>query len=133
VFDFTASTGRTGPAAIVLPPGYFDEENANKRYPVVYFMHGYGQQPQDLVNIGIIIWNFMGSQLIPFDSRIQKAIFVFPDGRCRGDECGRGTFYADAPEGTPQGAKMQTFFFDLVDHIRANFRVKEPETKMVID
>ena len=133
VFDFTASTGRTGPAAVVLPPGYFDEENANERYPVVYFLHGYGQQPQDLVNIGIIIWNFMGSQSIPFDSRIQKSIFVFPDGRCRGEECGRGTFYADAPEGTPEGAQMLTFLFDLMEHMKENYRIKEPEVKMVVD
>ena len=27
---------------IYLPPGYFDSENA--RYPVAYFLHGYGAE-----------------------------------------------------------------------------------------
>ncbi|SDY45843.1 Enterochelin esterase [Amycolatopsis xylanica] len=30
-----------GQNLVLLPPGYFDPENANRRYPVVYLVHGY--------------------------------------------------------------------------------------------
>lgn len=132
--DFTSpTTGRTGPAAIILPPGYFDEEYQDVEYPVVYLLHGYGQDPTDLVATGIIIWNFMTARTIPEAQRFQKMIFVFPDGRCRGDECVKGTFYANAPEGTPDGAQMETFMLDLMDYMDANFRTKRSETHMVYE
>lgn len=133
-FDFTSpTTGRTGPAAIVLPPGYFDEEYQDVEYPVVYLLHGYGQQPQDLVATGIIIWNFMNSNRLPEANRFQKMIFVFPDGRCRNGECVKGTFYADAVPGTPDGAQMETFMLDLMDYIDANYRTKSSETHLVYE
>jgi hypothetical protein len=31
----------SGQHFVVLPPGYFDPTNANRRYPVVYLLHGY--------------------------------------------------------------------------------------------
>ena len=55
--DFTSpTTNRTGPVSIVLPPGYYDPANAGERYPVVYFMHGYGMDPQGLVDLGALVW-----------------------------------------------------------------------------
>ncbi|HJL49381.1 MAG TPA: hypothetical protein RMG45_26220, partial [Polyangiaceae bacterium LLY-WYZ-15_(1-7)] len=133
-FEFTSpTTGRTGPVSIVLPPGYFDEEYADVDYPVVYLLHGYGQEPQDLVATGIIIWNFMTARTVPEANRFQKMIFVFPDGRCRGGECVKGTFYADAPAGTPDGAQMETFMLDLMDYVDENYRTKDPETHTVFE
>ena len=133
-FDFTSpTTGRTGPVAVVLPPGYSNEEYADVDYPVVYLLHGYGQEPDDLVAIGIVIWNFMIQRTIPEAERLQKMIFVFPDGRCRNDECVKGTFYADAPAGTPDGAQMETFMLDLMDHIDANYRTRSAESHLVIE
>jgi hypothetical protein len=133
--DFTSSLGRTGPYSLVLPPGYFDEENADTCYPIVYFLHGYGMDPEGLSAIGFILWGYMNSQLVPVSSRIQKMIFVFPDGRCRGDECLRGTFYTDAPESTPNGAQMQTWLLDLDRYIREDrgVRVCSPRDVMVVD
>ncbi|MBX7192328.1 MAG: hypothetical protein K1X94_09730 [Sandaracinaceae bacterium] len=133
--DFTSSLGRTGPYSLVLPPGYFDEENADTCYPIVYFLHGYGMDPEGLSAIGFILWSYMNSQLVPASDRIQKMIFVFPDGRCRGDECLRGTFYTDAPESTPHGAQMQTWLLDLDRYIREDrgVRVCAPRDVMVVE
>lgn len=133
IIDFTSSVGRTGPATVILPPGYYDEAYADTCYPIVYFGHGYGMQPEDLIAIGIIIWNFFTSRQIPTDKRLQKMIFVFPDGFCRGGECEKGTFYENAPPGTPGGAQMETFMLELMEHMRDNFRVCEPRSIMVTE
>lgn len=133
VTDFTASTGRTGPVSIVLPPGYFAPENQNVRYPVVYFLHGYGMTPEDLVALGILLWQGMIDPRVGTERRIQKVILVFPDGRCRNRECLRGTFYTDAPEGTPNGAQMQRFLLDLMEHVDATYRTRSAETFEIVD
>ena len=117
----------------MLPPGYFAPENADKRYPVVYLLHGYGQNPEDLLGLGFIVWNLMRANTVPAHRRLQKMIFVFPDGRCRNGECVKGTFYADAPEGTPDGAQMETFVLDLMDYVDANYRTRTAETFTVYE
>jgi S-formylglutathione hydrolase FrmB len=128
VFDFTSSDGRTGPAAVITPPGYSDPENADKRYPVIYFLHGYGMEPAGLVSTAIFFYSYMISSAIPEHQRLAKAIFVFPDGNCRGNECSTGTFYADAPEeNRAAGAPlMETWMLDLMEHIDENYRTKAP-------
>ncbi|MCU0674751.1 MAG: hypothetical protein MUE69_18425 [Myxococcota bacterium] len=131
--EFTSSLGRTGPAAVVLPPGYFLPENADKTYPVVYLLHGYGQDPRDLRDLGTIMWALMTTPSVPAHRRLQKMIFVFPDGRCRNGECVKGTFYADAPPGTPDGAQMETFLLDLMDYVEENYRTRAPERHTVFD
>ena len=122
------TTHRVGPAAIILPPGYFRPENAGLHYPVVYFGHGYGMSPEGLVELGLVFWTYMISDRIPEAHRLQKMIFVFPDGKCSGTECIQGTFYTDAPEGTPNGAQMETWMLDLMDYMDANYRTRSNET-----
>jgi len=131
-FDFRSDrSGRNGPVSVYLPPGYHDPENANVRYPVVYFLHGYGQQPSDLVATGLIVGNFMALSSIPSWRRPQKFIMVFPDGRCRPqDNCLRGTFYTDSPVGS---AQMETYFLDLYQYIDRSYRVRMPEEVEVVD
>ncbi|MDB4929634.1 MAG: hypothetical protein JWM10_2118, partial [Myxococcaceae bacterium] len=131
-FDFRSDrSGRNGPVSVYLPPGYHDPENANVRYPVVYFLHGYGQQPSDLVATGLIVGNFMALSSIPSWRRPQKFIMVFPDGRCREqDRCLRGTFYTDSPVGN---AQMETYFLDLYQYIDRSYRVRTPEEVDVVD
>lgn len=125
-FDYRSErANRTGPVSIYLPPGYHDPANANVRYPVVFFLHGYGQQPQDLVATGLLVANFMVNRAIPSWRRPGKFIMVFPDGRCRPqDNCFRGTFYADSPV---RNAQMETYFLDLYDYIDQTFRARQPE------
>ncbi len=138
LFDFTApTTGRTGPVSIILPPGYFQPEHADETYPVIYFLHGYGMEPQQLIDVAILTWNYMIATTLPEARRLQKMIFVFPDGRCRTTggqlECLKGTFFTDAPESTPGGAQMETFLLDLVDYIDETYRTRTAETVTVIE
>jgi hypothetical protein len=131
-FDFEASDGRIGPTSVVLPPGYFYPENADKTYPVVYLLHGYGMEPGDLLATGIIIWNLMTSRVIPNADRLQKMIFVFPDGSCGGDECIQGSFYVNGPEANG-GPQMENFTLELMDYIDENYRTRDPEVLTVPD
>ncbi len=133
VTEFTASTGRTGPISVVLPPGYFFEENQDVRYPVVYFLHGYGMSPEDLVALGLLMFEAMNTPRVGSSRRLQKMILVFPDGRCRNDECLRGTFYTNAPDNVPGGAQMQTWLLDLMDDIDANYRTRSTEDIEVVE
>ncbi len=131
-FDFRSeATGRTGPVSVYLPPGYHEPANRNLRYPVVYFLHGYGMEPQQLVATGLIVGNFMSGVSLPTWRRPQKFIMVFPDGRCRQpDGCIRGTFYTDSPVGN---AQMERYFLDLYDYIDRSYRVRAPETLEVVE
>lgn len=61
---------------ILLPPGYYLEENKDRRYPVVYFLHGLGQDFDEMAPAGILTGSLMADGLMP------KVILVFPDGRC---------------------------------------------------
>ncbi|HEY5921780.1 MAG TPA: alpha/beta hydrolase-fold protein [Kofleriaceae bacterium] len=140
--SFTSpTTGRLNPYAIFLPPGYDKPENADRRYPVVYFLHGYGQEPDDLVALSSVFELYMiASQ--PIEKRFQKYIIVYVDGRCRpnldgtpvdlsGDRCEGGTFYLDAPLGGL--ARMETNMLDLMDYVDATYRTKAPSAAQVVD
>jgi len=128
------TTGRVSPFSMYLPPDYAKPGNENKRYPVVYFFHGYGMEPQDLADLSAVFANFMTSEQ-PIEYRFQKFIIVYVDGRCRpqvdgvpvdptGDGCEGGTFYTDAPLGGK--ARMETNFLELQDYINATYRTKTP-------
>lgn len=134
-YPFTDVRGRTGPVTILLPPGYHAPEERARRYPVVYFLHGYGQTPEDLTAFAILLRPFMASPLSSRATRLQKMIMVFVDGRCRGDardpECVRGTFYADSPR--PGGPQMDAYFLDLLKHVDATYRTLPPSEVEVFD
>jgi len=138
--SFTApTTGRVTPFALFLPPGYDNPANAGRRYPVVYFLHGYGQEPGDLLSLAAIIETNMLATT-PLERRFQKFIIVFVDGRCRpemdgvpvdptGDACEQGTFYMDAPLGGT--ARMETNLVDLMAYIDANYRTRQSSAAQV--
>ena len=76
----------------------------------------------------------------PVGKRLQKFIIVYVDGRCRpqrdgvpvdptGDLCERGTFYTDAPLGGT--ARMEQNLLDLMVHIDATYRTKQPSAATV--
>ena len=140
--SFTSpSTGRATSFALFLPPGYGLPENANKTYPVIYILHGYGQQPDDLVPIAAVLANQMITTE-PLATRLQKFIMVFPDGRCQpgssgvpvppgGDGCEGGTFFVNSPLGnTAQG---ETEILELMDYIGQTYRTKPAATAPVTD
>ncbi|MCC6621616.1 MAG: hypothetical protein IT385_10205 [Deltaproteobacteria bacterium] len=74
-FHSPALGGRRG-FTIGLPPGYDLPENADKRYPVVFFLHGIGQEASDLGPAALATAAFMSEGQVP------KVIMVFPDGAC---------------------------------------------------
>ena len=130
-FDFTASDGRTGPVGVTLPPGYGLEEQQDVRYPVVYMLHGYGMTPEDLQAAIVFLANWMNGNTDSQATRLGKAILVYVDGRCRvGDdgkaECIRGTFFADSPR--PDGAQLDTWWRELIDHIDQRYRTMPEST-----
>lgn len=133
---FTAKNGRQAPYSVVLPPGYDDEKNANRRYPVFYMGHGYGMKPEDLAQVAIVASNAMVNGSVPPERRLQKFIMVFVDGMCRpggdiknapltmeGDLCEEGIFYAEHPDGS---AKAETHLLELQDLVESKYRVRAP-------
>ncbi len=141
-------SGRSGPIAITLPPGYANEDNRvrNVRYPVVFVLHGYGQKPEDLEALQLISNNFMNDGSRSYDSRLAKFIAVYVDGRCRQGtapdgstagtalgqpECIQGGFYLDAAR--PGGALFDTWFDELVDYVDQNYRTMPPSDVNVTD
>jgi hypothetical protein len=122
-FEFRSERARrSGPVTVYLPPGYHFPENRTKTYPVIYFLHGYGMEPQELAALGLVVASRMTSIQLASWQRSQKYIMVFPDGRCRdGDGCLEGTFYADSPVGQ---AQMETYFLDLYDWVGRTYRAR---------
>lgn len=123
--EFTTKAGRKGPLAITLPPGYAHKLQQDRRYPVIYVLHGYGQEPDSLAAVGGVLRTFMNQSADGMHSRMPKAILVFVDGRCRVGpdgkaECIRGTFFGQSP--MAQGAKMEDFWLELMQYVETNYR-----------
>ncbi len=133
-----AKTKRTGPIAVTLPPGYALEENRKRdlRYPVLYVLHGYGQDPRDLEAVAILFNNRVNSGEKSYVRRLPKFIIVYVDGRCRigqdgKPECVRGTFYMNSAR--PGGVQLDSWFDEVVDYIDQNYRTLGPSDVDVIE
>ena len=95
-------------ALVVTPPGY--DENPGKRYPVVYFLHGYWATPQ------------MYQDMAKFEEAVDGAaaqgndvILVMPDGHSKL----KGGFYSSSPT----VGDYETFVAqDLVSWVDGNYR-----------
>lgn len=127
--DFTGpKSGRTAPVTVILPPGYGHEGNQQKRYPVVYVMHGYGQQESDVSALAILTLISMNESRRSSAHRLPKFIVVYVDGRCRvtngKPECIAGTFYLDSPR--ESGPKVETWTEELVAWVDKSFRTLGP-------
>lgn len=133
-FQFTADDGRTGPTTVIVPPGYWSDASKGLRYPVTYFLHGYGQTPEDLKALIILVSPLMGQGLSSNATRLQKMIMVFVDGRCRGDgdkrECVNGTFYVNSVR--KDGPQIDNYFLDLMKYIDGKYRTM-PAADVEID
>ena len=100
------------------------------RYPVLYVLHGYGQDPRDLEATAAITSNYMNDSQRSAATRLAKMIVVYVDGRCRIDpttqqpECIQGTFYLNSPRsvnGHPM-AQLDDWFEEVMTYIDANYR-----------
>ena len=137
-------TGRTGPIAVTLPPGYASKSavDQNVRYPVAYVLHGYGQDPRDLEAVAAIMNNYMNGSDRSMATRMPKMIIVYVDGRCRmrapapgqkdgKPECIRGTFYMNSAR--PDGSQLDSWFDEVTDYIDKNYRTLPPSDVEVKD
>ena len=132
-FEFKSpTTGRVGKVGVSLPPGYAHKLQQDRHYPVIYLLHGYGQEPQDLIAATAILRTWMNAPSDGMESRLPKAILVYVDGRCRvgpdgKSECIRGTFFGESP--MPSGAKLESWWLDLMAYVEQNYRTMgETET-----
>lgn len=124
--------------SVVLPPGYY--ANPDKKYPVLYFGHGYGMDGPGMANILVLLAPAMQSGTIP------KMISVAVHGSCEqlvpvpGEKgkftkkawggCHRGTFYVDAKGVNNDGLKMEQAFFEVVNEVETRYgnRIRKEET-----
>ncbi|MDX2012549.1 MAG: alpha/beta hydrolase-fold protein [Myxococcaceae bacterium] len=131
--------------AISLPAGYLDPENAERRYPVVFMLHGYGMDPKSFSPAALVA----DANVANPNVALRPAIYVFPYGRCcyvnaQGQkdcretndegveldrvpgwarECNSGTFWINRRGYTPTDVtKYGDAFFELMDHIDATYR-----------
>jgi hypothetical protein len=134
---------RMGPLAVTLPPGYALAGNVarGERYPVLYVLHGYGQDPRDLEATAAITSNYMNDSQKSAASRLAKIIAVYVDGRCRIDpvtnkpECIRGTFYLNSTR-TVNGHKigqLDDWFEEVIQYIDKNYRTMGPSDVDVVE
>ena len=104
---------------IMLPPGY--DENPDRRYPVLYLVHGIGMSASDLTATILFADPWMQEGLI------QQFIVVFPDARCQ-EDCFSGTFMANQLGRNQEGYLYEdSFFQELIPHIDATYRTRPPE------
>jgi hypothetical protein len=136
--------------AIALPPGYDDPANADKRYPVMFVMHGYGMEPLGFMGTSIISDTFVTDT----DVKLRPMIMVFPSGRCCFEnkttgqrdcreqddsgkdydriagwerECHSGSFYVNRQGyGLTDKARYGDAFFELMEHVDKNYRTLAP-------
>jgi hypothetical protein len=131
---------------IFLPIGYDLPENANVRYPVLYLLHGYDGDPQEMLASTLLADSMIADTTV----QLTPMIVVNPSGRCcfkntqtqardcreyddagnliQGQpnwvaECGGGTFYVDELAG-PSGSTVpyEGALLELMDYIDANYR-----------
>jgi hypothetical protein len=135
----SAKSGRVTPYAVFLPPGY--SESPGLTYPVVYYLHGYGMDPDAQAQLATLLSASMVDPGTPEEKRLQKMIIVFADGRCRpgssevpvpadGDGCEEGTFFMDSP--SSETAQLESALFELMDEIDHQYRVKPAEDLEVV-
>lgn len=116
---------------IVFPPGYDDPANADKRYPVVYFLHGQGMESEALLASGILFFAYMsGSNREDIMRRGQadwaKFILVFPDSVCRRGECTGGNFNSNHRGLDGNGPRYEDSLFELMAHVEQTYRTMIP-------
>ena len=106
---YRASTinGQETDYLVYLPPGYDDRANANRRYPVVYWLHGYESQPQD------------GAPFVDgLDAAIRAraappTIVVLPNGL-------KDSWFVDSADGSQPVESI--ILHDLIPHVDATYR-----------
>jgi hypothetical protein len=122
--------GYTQEYSYILPPGYHEPENANKRYPVLFFLHGQGQHHTDQLGYSFFTQSAMVESSRPRVAKWGKFIIVYPNGECPDEVCSSGTFWTNHASGE-QSQKYYDDFYELVDLVDERYRTLEPQDIVV--
>jgi hypothetical protein len=137
----SAALGADQDFAVSVPAGYDAPANAQRRYPVLYLLHGYGQTAEQMAGTSLSVDIALNLGLI------HEMIVVYPSGRCclagpHGErtcdesngtpagfvrECARGSFYLDRAgySGADQ-TKYGQALFELMGEVDKRFRTLSP-------
>lgn len=100
--------GRPVPYCVMLPPSY--DQNKTQRYPVVYYLHGLGDNEQSLINAGG--WNMYEDALA--QKKVGEFLIVTPYGF--------QSFYINSLDGK---MKYEDFFLkEFLPAIEKKYRLK---------
>ena len=122
--------GETRPAVLYLPPGYDMTENRNRRYPVLYLLHGfpnpggyqswvrYGRAPQEIDRLIV-------------EKQIAPLIVVCPNGEGSIGKFGDSEYLDPITPGN--GSRIASFITqDLVSFVDTNYRtIAKPEARLL--
>ena len=92
---------------VMLPPNY--EADTNKKYPVLYFLHGLGENEQTLLRSGG--WGLIED--LRRDHKVGNFLMVAPEGR--------GSFFINAADGSDRYSDF--FLNEFVPYIETHYRV----------
>ena len=71
---YSRSMGKTRPYGVVLPPHY--SEDGDRRYPVIFFLHGGKGTPSSWIDIGLV----KVLQKLYKEDKLTPSIVILPDG-----------------------------------------------------
>jgi enterochelin esterase-like enzyme len=71
---YSRSMGKTRPYGVILPPNY--SENGDRRYPVIFFLHGGKGSSSSWIDIGLV----KVLQKLYQDGTLTPSIVILPDG-----------------------------------------------------
>jgi len=95
---------------VQLPPGYDTNEHSPRRYPVLYFLHGLGQNEQTLFNTGG--WNLIED--LRQQHKIGDFLMVAPEGM--------RSFYVNSADGS---VRYSDFFLrEFTPYIESKYRIR---------
>src|SRR5712692_1136237 len=95
---------------VQLPPGYDANEHSPRRYPVLYFLHGLGQNEQTLFNTGG--WNLIED--LRQQHKIGDFLMVAPEGM--------RSFYVNSADGSVR--YIDFFLREFMPYIESKYRIR---------
>jgi hypothetical protein len=128
---FSEALGEERAYGVIVPPGYGSPENSEKRYPVVYILHGQGQEARELLASALLFFGYMAEGSTPErmrrgESDWAKFIIVFPDSNCGLGGCQSGTFNTNHRGLDGNGPKYMDSLLELIAEIESSYRVALP-------
>ncbi len=111
----STTVGTTRQALIYTPPGY----SADKKYPVLYLLHGIGGDKMEWLNGGhpeVILDNLYA------EKKVEPMIIVMPNGRAMKDDRATGNIFA--PDKVEAFATFEKDLLnDVIPYVEKNFPV----------